>query len=127
MKKLFLTFLFCIIGFSSLAGEIDGKGVFCKDTVLRKKIWEAIYFEDNHAVNLVTKEKFRYTLEGHYVFWGDFRLDRRILELTKVANYLKPNFIFYDSYLWCEDPADINTVVSKYNEAVKEYRKTFKF
>ena len=127
MKKLFLTFLFCIIGFSSLAGEVDGKGVFCKDTVLRKKIWEAIYFEDNHAVNLVTKEKFRYTLEGHYVFWEDFRLDRRILELTKVANHLKPNFIFYDSYLWCEDPADINTVVRKYNEAVKEYKKTFKF
>lgn len=127
MKKLFLTFLFCIIGFSSLAGEIDDKGVFCKDTVLNKKNWAAIYFEDNHAIDLVTQEKFRYTLEGHYVFWEDFRLDRRTLELTKVANHLKPRFIFYDSYLWCDNPADINTVVRKYNEAIKEYRKTFKF
>jgi hypothetical protein len=127
MKKLFLTYLFCIIGFSSLAGEIDGKGVFCKDTVYRKNIWEAIYFEDNHAINLVTKEKFRYSLKGHYVFWDNFRLDRRILELTKGTNYLKLNFIFYDSYLWCDNPADVNTVVRKYNEAIKEYKKTFKF
>ena len=127
MKKLFLTYLFCIIGFSSLAGAIDGKGVFCKDTVYRKNIWEAIYFEDNHAFNLVTKEKFRYSLKGHYVFWDNFRLDRRILELTKVANYLKPRFTFYNSYLWCDNPADVNTVVRKYNEAIKEYKKTFKF
>ena len=127
MKKIFLTYLFCIIGFGSLAGEIDGKGVFCKDTVYRKNIWEAIYFEDNHAFNLVTKEKFRYSLKGHYVFWDNFRLDRRILELTKGTNYSRLNFIFYDSYLWCDNPADVNTVVRKYNEAIKEYKKTFKF
>ena len=127
MKKIFLTYLFCIIGFGSLTGEIDGKGVFCKDTVYRKNIWEAIYFEDNHAINLVTKEKFRYSLKGHYVFWDNFRLDRRILQLAKVADYLKPRFIFYDGYLWCDNPADINTVVRKYNEAIKEYKKTFKF
>ena len=62
------------------------------------------------------------------MFFGTtLRLDRRILELTKVANNLKPRFIFYGSYLWCDNPADVNTVVSKYNEAIKEYKKTFKF
>lgn len=108
------------------AGEIDGKAVFCKDTVYKKNVWEAIYFEGNHAINLVTQQKFRYTLEGHYVFWDEFRLDRRILQLTKVANHLKPNYIFYDSYLWCENSADVNTVIRKYNEAVEKYRKSFK-
>ena len=126
MKKLFVTILFSMIGFSSLAGEIDGKGVFCKDTVSRKPIWEAIYFEDNHAINLVTREKFRYALKGHYVFWEDFRLDRRTLELTEVVNHLKPNYVFYDSYLWCDKPADVNTVTRKYNEAIEKYRKSFK-
>lgn len=115
-----------MIGFNSVAGEIDGKGVFCKDTSYKQNIWEAIYFEDRHAINLVTQEKFRYTLDGHYVFWDDFRLDRRTLELTKVANHLKPNYLFYGSYLWCDKPADVNTVISKYNKAIEKYRKSFK-